>query len=240
MTRYVELLLYSHVDHIWSYMVVYGHVKSYTVHSCRCTTTHQYNHPFITLLLQVINFYMCMLKERDDALCLAHPPRRPSWFFNSFFIDKLLIADKKYTYANVKRWSKKFDVFAMEKIFMPVNLGNTHWTLLVVYIQRKEIHYYDSMSGPGKKYIEGVLRWLQDEAKDKKGTDNYDTSDWATFDREPFVPQQQNGVDCGVFTTVCADFVSDDLELMYSQGDMPFFREKICADILRGSLLYAV
>ena len=181
---------------------------------------------------------MLMLKERDDALCLLHPSRRPSWFFNSFFIEKLLIADKKYAYSNVRRWSKKFNVFSLDKVFMPVNLSNTHWTLIVIYVQRKEVHYYDSMSGPGKKYIEGVLRWVADEAKDKQGIDNYDTSDWQTFDREAHVPQQHNGVDCGVFTSICADFVSDDLDLSYSQTNMLHFREKICMDILRGSLNY--
>ena len=183
---------------------------------------------------------MLMLKERDEALCLTQPTRRTSWFFNSFFIEKLLNADKKYTYSNVRRWSKKFDLFKMDKVFMPVNLSNTHWTLIVVYVQLKEVHYYDSMSGPGKRYIEGVLRWIADEAKDKRGEANYDTSDWTSHDREAGVPQQMNGVDCGVFTSICADFVSDDLELSYSQANMLYFREKMCLDILRGSLDYAV
>ena len=62
-----------------------------------------------------------------------------------------------------------------------------------MYMQRKEIHYYDSMSGSGKKYLEGLLRWLVDEAQNKKKIDNYDTSDWKTFDRERHVPQQRNG-----------------------------------------------
>ena len=60
-------------------------------------------------------------------------------------------------------------------------------------MQRKEIHYYDSMSGSGKKYLEGMLRWLVDEAQNKQKIDNYDTSDWKTFDRERHVPQQRNG-----------------------------------------------
>lgn len=183
---------------------------------------------------------MNMLKERDEALCAANLARRSSWFFNSFFIAKLLGCDGKYTYTytNVKRWSKKFDVFAMDKVYMPVNISNTHWTLLVIYVQIKRIHYYDSMSGSGKRYLEAAKRWIVDEAKDKKGINDYDVSDWVLVDREPNVPQQMNGVDCGVFTTVCADFVSDNLPLDYEQDHMPFFRRKIAADILRGSLRY--
>ena len=76
--------------------------------------------------------------------------------------------------------------------------------------------------------------------QDKKGIADYSTDDWQTFDREVHVPQQGNGVDCGVFTCICADFTSEDLPLRYSQDDMLFFREKICADILRGNLTYPV
>jgi sentrin-specific protease 1 len=186
----------------------------------------------------VINFYMSMLKERDVAFCTADPQQRASWFFNSFFFAKLLGNDGSYTYANVNRWSKKFDVFAMNKVYFPVNISNTHWTLLVIYVQQKRIHYYDSMSGSGRRYLEGALRWLVDEALYKKSIRDYDVSDWTLVDREPHVPQQINGFDCGVFTIMCADFLSDTLPLNYSQEDVSFFRRKIAADILRGSLNY--
>ena len=137
----------------------------------------------------------------------------------------------------MKRWSRKFDVFAKDKVFFPVNLSNTHWTLAVAYIQRKEIHYYDSMSGSGTMYLEGLLRWLADEHQTRKGSP-LDTSEWQLISREDHVPQQANGVDCGVFTIVCADFISDDLPLEYSQKDIPRFRQKIGCDILRGFLTY--
>lgn len=117
---------------------------------------------------EVINFYMCMLKERDTALCAKDPERGANYFFNSFFLDRLLVTDNGYKYANIKRWSKKIDVFKHDKIFFPVNLSNTHWTMMVVYMQRKEIHYYDSMSGSGKRYLDALKRWLVDEAMDKK------------------------------------------------------------------------
>lgn len=183
-----------------------------------------------------------MLKERDDTLCAADPARRQSWFLSSFFFGKIFGSDGKgpYSYKNVKRWSKKFDVFAMDKVFIPVNISNTHWALLVIYVQRKRIHYYDSLNGSGKRYMKAAKQWIVDEAKDKKMIKNYDVTDWILVDREPNVPQQRNSVDCGVFTTVCADFVSDDLPLDYSQENMPFFRRKITADILRGSLRYTI
>ena len=48
---------------------------------------------------EVINFFMQLLKERDNALVAADPTRLPCWFFNSFFISKLLHDDHE-----VGRW----------------------------------------------------------------------------------------------------------------------------------------
>jgi Ulp1 family protease len=148
-----------------------------------------------------------------------------------------LLENGQYNYGNVKRWSKKFDVFALDRVFMPVNLSNTHWTLLVAYIQRKEIHYYDSMSGSGERHMKAVLRWLTDEAREKKQM-TLDPAEWKLVDREKDVPQQQNGYDCGVFSVICADYLSDSLLLRYSQEEMPDNRIKIAWAIREGKLWY--
>jgi len=184
---------------------------------------------------EVINFYMSMLQERDSQLAVEG--RRTSHYFNSFFMSKLLEREQ-YAYSNVRRWSKSFDVFSKDKIFIPVNIHNTHWTMAVVFIVKKEVHYYDSMSGSGRKYLSALQQWLKDEAKDKKGVD-LDTADWKLLDREPDVPQQSNGYDCGVFSIMCADYLSDDLPIgSYSQSEMPAYRVKIGCSILRGSIPY--
>ena len=80
---------------------------------------------------------MKMLQERDSRLCELYPKRTSSHFFNSFFVHRLLITDNRYNYANVKRWTKKFKVFEKHKIFFPINLSNTHWTLAVILMKLK-------------------------------------------------------------------------------------------------------
>ena len=65
-----------------------------------------------------------------------------------------------YGYANVRRWSRKFDVFEKEKIFIPVNISNSHWTMIVVFVQKREIHYYDSMNNSGARFTKAVLQVL--------------------------------------------------------------------------------
>eukprot|EP01041_Mallomonas_annulata_P013083 gene13083-27619_t len=199
---------------------------------------------------EVINFYMQLLKTRDDRLCLYSEKkqlqqlpqgqvRRQSWYFSSFFMDKLLEADKKYNFNNIKRWSKKFDVFAMEKLFFPINLKNTHWTLAVVYVQRKSIRYLDSMAGGGDRHLQALLRYMSDESKAKRGVD-IDPEEWELVRcTQTNTPQQQNGVDCGVFATMMADFLSDDIDPLHlTQNDISHFRRKICHSILRGELPY--
>jgi Ulp1 family protease len=53
-------------------------------------------------------------------------------------------------------------------------------------------------------------------------------------------PQQVGVIDCGVFAAMSADFLSDDLPLQFSQNDIPLFRNRMVASILRGELDYAI
>ena len=187
---------------------------------------------------EIINFYIQMILQRDKALCNKFPERRKSQAFNSFFMDKLIVDSGGYNFNNVKKWTKKFDVFDVEKLYIPINISNAHWVLAVVFPQRKEVHFYDSMHGNGEKYLDALRRWLVDEAK-KKSID-LDLSNW-NFQSVGTAPLQHNGTDCGVFTIMAADFISDDLPVIeesYDHTNMSFFRVKIVNDILRGNLNY--
>ena len=62
--------------------------------------------PNLWLNDEIINYYMKMLQEWDKRLCETDPTRKPSHFFNLYFMSKLLQNDK-YTYANVKRCKNK-------------------------------------------------------------------------------------------------------------------------------------
>lgn len=201
---------------------------------------------------EVINFYMNMLQDRDQSLCTKDSKRTPSYYFSSFFMERLLVTDNGYAFRNVARWSRKIDVFSMKNLFFPINISNTHWTLAVVSITNKTITYYDSMSGSGRNYLQGLLHWLQDEAVDQtkdsvkakqrigKPQEVVSVDEWKLLSQpRGQVPQQNNGFDCGVFSIVCADFLSDELPLSYTQQNMPYFRLKIACDIKRGHLTYS-
>lgn len=187
---------------------------------------------------EVVNFSMSMLQERDTKMCENFKERISSHYYNSFFMNKLMDSgDGTYNYNNVKRWSKKFNIFRKLKVFCPINLKNTHWTMLVMYLQEKRIEYYDSMGSRGTRYLNGALQYLQDESI-KVNESSFNPDEWELTSTTHHVPQQENGFDCGVFSIMYADFITDNLPLSFSQEDMPFYRKKICANILRGSLNY--
>jgi Ulp1 family protease len=74
-----------------------------------------------------------------------------------------------YDYGNGSRWLKKLpgkDISNLNKIFIPINIENRHWTCIVIFMKEKQIQYYDSTSmGAGNSHMNAVLQYLVDEDK---------------------------------------------------------------------------
>jgi Ulp1 family protease len=128
------------------------------------------------------------------------------------------------------------DIFNLNKIFFPINQGNQHWTLAVAFMPQRRIQYYDSLGGSGSHYLRDLLRYLDDEHKDKKKcplvvTDGNDgdvnennnnttvVGDWTLVPCTADTPRQYNGYDCGVFACVFADFLSNCDDIMEDDDD---------------------
>jgi hypothetical protein len=107
------------------------------------------------LINEVINFFLkhCLMRG-EKKLCKKEPGRRRLHFLNSFFVQTMfnlknndLNLRGRYNYENVRCWSKKVpgkDIFKLKYIFCPINLGNQHWTLAVIFMEEKKIQHYDS------------------------------------------------------------------------------------------------
>jgi Ulp1 family protease len=80
--------------------------------------------PSVWLNDEVINFYCEMLMPKRWVHC-----------FSTFFFVKLLERGS-FNYKRVARWTKKLNVFALTKIFIPVHLPG-HWA--IIYIDVKPI-----------------------------------------------------------------------------------------------------
>ena len=172
---------------------------------------------------EIINFYCWMLADYDYKMCNGLPHRQRSYFFHTFFIQRLYI-DQGYKYENVKRWTKReYSILKFGKIFIPINIKNRHWTLAIVFVPVKEIKYFDSLKGTktvatGHKFLEAILKWLEEESQKENiaiGDAFGSSTDWKLIIEEE-TPQQENGFDCGCFVINIMDLYTRDLKLNFS------------------------
>lgn len=180
---------------------------------------------------EVINFYFKLLQERGKLLQGA--PK--CWFPNSFFWPKLSGNNSSYSYKEVKRWTikAKIDIFELDLICFPMNIGESHWAMGVIDLTSHGFRYFDSMfCRPHKNFVPFLRKYVQDEHKAKKGKALDGVEDWELILHEKPVPQQENGYDCGVFTCMFGDYVSAGRELVFEQADMPSLRMRLAARVV--------
>jgi len=177
---------------------------------------------------EVVNFYMnVVLTKRCKEL------GNKCHFFNSFFYP-LLSSGGGYNYSRVQKWTKSIDIFALDKVLVPIHLGN-HWCLAVVNFRDKRFEYYDSLGGENKKCLERLEKYVKDEYKTKHNGE-YDTSQWE-FHTPLDIPHQQNGYDCGVFMCKFADYSSKNKPFNFNQNHMKYFRQRMILEIMKKQAL---
>jgi len=197
--------------------------------------------PGIWLNDEIIHYFYLLLAKRDEDLCKFDPSRKRSHFFKSFFITNLLNEGNascygKYEYRNVKRWSKKVpgkDIFNLDKILFPINIGKMHWICAAIFMKKKRIEIFDSMGSNGNKYLRALFRYIQDEHLDKKKTPLPNADSWELVSNQLDTPRQANGYDCGVFTCMFADFLLHDAALVFNQDHIDQCRERIALSIMK-------
>ena len=138
-----------------------------------------------------------------------------------------------YNYAKVRRWSKKqrAEIILLDKVFIPYNISNTHWTLAVINFQQSRFEYYDSLHGqPPHNLFINLRRYVKDEAATHSSLPDYDLSEWTEYTPGD-IPAQDNGYDCGVFICKFADYLSENLDLDFTQRDTPYFRDRMVLEL---------
>ena len=91
-----------------------------------------------------------------------------NYFVISLWYTKLLCGGTYYS-ENVQNWfhnsSQDTNIFSFEKMFIPCNINNQHWTLVVVDFQAKSIQNIDSIVG-GKGHLDisnYIFQFIKDE-----------------------------------------------------------------------------
>uniref|UniRef100_A0A0A8YUD7 Ubiquitin-like protease family profile domain-containing protein n=1 Tax=Arundo donax TaxID=35708 RepID=A0A0A8YUD7_ARUDO len=177
---------------------------------------------------EVINLYLDLLKERE----LREPTKfLKCHFFNTFFYKKL--SSGGYDYKAVRRWTTKrklgYSLIECDKIFVPIH-KEVHWCLAVINIRDKKFQYLDSLGGMDMKALRTLARYLVDEVKDKSGQ-QVDAFSWK-HEGVKNLPLQENGWDCGMFMLKYIDFYSRDMDLIFGQKHMRYFRRRTAKEIL--------
>ena len=73
-----------------------------------------------------------------------------------------------------------------------MNVGGNHWTLVVVNIPAKVIKYYNSCGHIGKRYMDGIYQYLNDEHL-RLYNESLVRNEWKNIDMLCNIPQQGNG-----------------------------------------------
>lgn len=187
----------------------------------------------------VITFFLEWWQEQTGCPSGADTPKpdssRNCWITNTYFYSKLTecghsysavrgATGEAYTYHNVRRWTKKKNVFALDKMIIPINDKNVHWYLAIINFKDKITEVYDSMGCNHQSTHTILLRWLQDEHLDKHGT-SLDLNEWTRKQNpEGSVPRQTNCSDCGVFMCLFAAYACIDAPFEFSQRDIDLAR----------------
>ncbi|GAV54847.1 hypothetical protein ZYGR_0AS01700 [Zygosaccharomyces rouxii] len=164
----------------------------------------------------VIEFFMHFI-ERETPKSVA---------FNSYFYTNL----SERGYQGVRRWMrrKKVQIGDLEKIFVPVNLNESHWALGMIDIPSKSIYYVDSLSNGPNALSFAILNDLQnyvvEESKNTMGS-NFVLKNLSC-------PQQPNGFDCGIYLCLNTLYLSHDSPLTFDHNDAVRMRQYIAHLIL--------
>ena len=163
--------------------------------------------------------------------------------FNSFLFANM---KKAGGHKNVLRWAQRAKIdgpslLNVDCVFIPANINNNHWTLVVVSPKLRTIEYFDSLHYSNTSTIATVRAWLEGELKG-----DYHADEWTVIEDQADAqylgrgqgPSQTNGSDCGVFTCTTAKMVSLGVDpRSVRASDMPLQRRRIIAELMNGGFL---
>ena len=60
---------------------------------------------------------------------------------------------QEYSYKDVRRWTvkAKIDIFELDYVIFPMNIGETHWAMGAIDLKDKGFRYFDSMFSTSAK-----------------------------------------------------------------------------------------
>ena len=174
----------------------------------------------------IINQYLGLVELRNSK-----DPGMPSLYtFSTFLYLKLDKFGLEEGMRQTGNWVQK-DLREKELVMFPVHKSD-HWTLVVVDMRTRTVHYLDSIRGSRRtsaapRLIKGYME-AYCKAAGEAMTFKVKIRDDA--------PVQTNGVDCGVFVCQCAERMARGSSLNFSQADLVGTRERMREELLMGEV----
>ena len=173
----------------------------------------------------IINAYASMIQARANA----NQNLPQVYMMKTHFYTQLI--SKTCNFNKLLRWTKKAKIFEKDILFIPIHLlAEDHWALIVVYIKKKTILYYDSLGSANNTVLETILQYLAQEHQDKLQV-KMEVDEWTLKNMQTESPQQHKSVDCGVFICQTIEFLSRGAPLDFSQTDMLMLRQRMILEL---------
>jgi sentrin-specific protease 1 len=150
----------------------------------------------------------------------------------------------KYDYNAVKKWSTNRtvpgrNIFLFNKLAIPINIVDYHWSCVVVSFKTCSIHFYDSThKDANPKVVETTFQYLKDEYMELHDTPLPSPESWTFYDTPPpELPTQKNSYDCGVYSCCYVDYSFNQTPMPQTAKETASRRQHIALAILNASEL---
>jgi Ulp1 family protease len=112
------------------------------------------------------------------------------------------------------------DIFALEKLLIPINIRKSHYFTVCVFMKRRVIQVFDSLANTERNvYLGHIFQYLKDEYQNKHKRPLPKLSKWKLISSHGDNPYQgvdsqgRDTNDCGVYTCLFMDYLLLNLPL---------------------------
>jgi len=187
-----------------------------------------------------------LFRVREEAKARLCPLYSKKYIASTEFMYHVMLFIKRNDTSSLREYCEKIhwnnstkegiDMFTLNLILLPGNIGNTHWILFAVYPTQRTIIGFCSLHKTRANYAIFLLKWLEVESGIRGLA--FDASQWKYFDF--FGPLQINSWDCGPNVLKIIDRLTDDQNIDYDQNEILLFRSQILLALLNGRLSHPI
>jgi hypothetical protein len=178
----------------------------------------------------LINFFMSAYMLRHEK-CIC---------YNTFFMDDINdhFIRKKSTKEQLIRHSTSLrNPFEVNKIIIPINWPNTHWTFIGIDFTKKTIEHFDGLNFNSTTSLQVCFEWLQLLAAEQNFTIH--PSEWRLSNYANY-PTQNDNCSCGVYVIMGSFMFLHGSTLQRNsfscQEDVPYCRLLLAHSIIHHDL----